>query len=234
LVLETIPDARARWVRLLLASGFSPVVVETNEALVQNVLSGKFSSVLTRISGQDAGLLGALKVFRDRLEFRHIQFLLVLDIAEESLVLALIKSGFYHLVTRAQSDEIIIEKLNVIAKTLGVGPDRRQHVRVPIMDYENAKMILSLPNSRKLTAMIRNISIGGVQVAFRERIFVRFNQGEVLTDCLLVVKNLDLATDVTVVTTLDKGLQLQYYQLDEGRQNLIAKLVQERIQMTFT
>ncbi|HSQ41900.1 MAG TPA: PilZ domain-containing protein [Fibrobacteraceae bacterium] len=233
LVFETHADSRARWIRLLLAAGFSPVLASTREALIQGIVSGKFVAAMSKVSLRDPSFLLALRVFRERPELRHIQFLMVLEVAEEPLVLELIKSGFYNIVTRTQPDSVFFEKIGSIANRLGGSPDRRQHIRVPIMEYENAKLILSLPNARKITSLVRNISIGGVQVAFRERIFVRFSPGEVLTNCLLVFKNQDIGTDVSVITMLDKGLQLQFHQMDESRLNQIAKLVQERIQMEF-
>lgn len=233
LLFETHADSRSRWIRLLLADGFAPVTVSTREALIQGVATGKFAAVMTRVSQRDPSLQQALKVFRDRIEFRHIQFLLVMEVAEQSLVLDLIKLGFYHLLTRSQPDSAFIEKLDAIASSLGGVNDRRQHVRINIMEYENAKLILNLPNARKVTSLIKNVSVGGLQVAFRERIFVRFAPNEILSNCLLVFKNLDMTTDVKVVSTMDKGLQLQFHQLDETRCNQIAHMIQERIQLEF-
>lgn len=231
--MEAQDEYRARWVRILLANGFSPVVVNSREQLFQGIVSGKFLATLTRVGGEDSSTLQAMRAFRERPEFRQIQFLLVLESAEQSFVVELIKSGFYHLVARTQTDMAIQERLDKIASVLGSGPDRRQHVRVSIAEYENAKMILTLPNARKVTSLIRNISIGGLQVAFRERIFVRFAPGETMKDCLMVFKDLDLSCDVKVITMLDKGLQLQFHQLDESRLNQIARLIQERIQLGF-
>lgn len=231
LLLEAQEELRTRWVRILLANGFSPVVVSSLEQLLQGIITGKFLAIMTRISAEDTSTLDALRAFRERQEFRHIQFLLILESAEQKFVMELIKLGFYHLVGRSQPDLALQERLMKVAALLGGGPDRRQHVRIPVAEYENAKLILTLSNQRKVTSLIRNISIGGLQVGFRERIFVRFNSGEVMKDCLMVFKDLDLSCDVKVVTMLDKGLQLQFHMLDESRMNQIARFIQDRIQL---
>jgi len=233
LVYEPQAATRARWVRLLLAAGFAPVLAETREQLVQNIASGRYPVVMVFLDHTDTTLLQAVRLFRERVEFRFIQFEIVLDTTEQNTVLELIKAGFYHIITRSQSDQVFLEKLTALTSHLNTSGDRRQHVRVQVMEYENAKLIINLTNARKITSIIKNISVGGIQVAFRERIFVRFYPNEVLTNCLLVFKNLDLTTDVKVISTFDKGLQLQFHGLDEPRYNQIAALVQERIQFDY-
>jgi|GEM_PF-2594237 len=233
LVFETHADSRTRWIRLLLASGFAPVLVSTREALLEGVLSRKFNAVMTKVSLRDPALLQALRTFRERPEFRFVQFLLVLEVAEQDFVVELIKAGFYHIITRLQPDSAFVDKLEKIGTQLGGSPERRQHLRIQIPEYENAKLILNLANARKVTSLVKNISVGGVQVSFRERIFVRFAPNDILTNCLMVFKNLDMTTDVRVISTQEKGLQLQFHNLDELQQNSIAKLVQERVQLEF-
>jgi hypothetical protein len=231
LIYEVQEELRTRWVRVLLSYGFSPIFVSTKEALVQGIVSGKYQSVMSRVDSDDPSLLQALRAFRERPEFRHIQFLLILESTSQTFVMDLIKLGFHHLVGKNQPDQALQERLDKVATALGSGPDRRQFVRIPVAEYENAKLILTLPNQRKVTSLIRNISIGGIQVGFRERIFVRFNSGEIMRDCLMVFKDLDMSCDVKVVSMLDKGLQLQFHQLDETRLNLVARFIQDRIQL---
>ena len=115
LVFETNGDTRTRWIRLLLASGFAPFIVSSREELLEGVLSRKFSVVMTNLTSNDPALLLALRKFRERPEFRSIQFLLVLETAEQDFVVELIKAGFYHIITRTQSDVAFVDKIEKIA-----------------------------------------------------------------------------------------------------------------------
>ena len=233
LVFELDAETRSKWVRLLLAAGFAPVVANTREQFLQSLGSGKFPVALCCLAPEDSTLFQSLKFFREHAEFRWIQILLLLEVASQQFVLELIKAGFHHICTQAQPEQQKLEKLITLTKHLGGGPDRRQHLRLEVYEYENAKLIIALPNARKVTALVKNISIGGLQVAFRERLFVRLAPGDILTNCLMVFKNLDLTSDMKVVNMQDKGLALQFHQLDELRTTAIAQLIQERIQLEF-
>jgi len=233
LIYHPDPVERSRLVRLALLACMAPLIVDSREALIQSILSRKFNVVGVFLDPNDSTLLQALRIFRERNEYRFIQFLIILGAVDRNQVNELIKCGFYNLLSLQQNDASFIEKMIGFLNAANGPSERRQHIRLNLMDYENAKLILNLSNARKVTTQVKNISVGGLGIAFRERLFIRFIVGEVLTDSVLVIKEMDMTVDVRIVGSSDKGLQLQFIDLAQAKTDHIAQFIQERIQYEF-
>ncbi|NLB62672.1 MAG: PilZ domain-containing protein [Fibrobacter sp.] len=231
LVYDKAEERRPLWLRMLLSYGFAPSMMDNYAEFVKMVATRKYPLVACVVANIEEAL--TLKVFRERVEFRYIQIVLILEDARQETVLELIKMGFYNLLTLDQIGNPLIDKMTALTEHLAGAKERRQHVRVQIMAYENARVVLTLSNQRKVTSIVKNLSLGGLQISFRDRVFVRFSVGEVFRSSLVVFKDMDFTTDLEVVAVHNKGLQLKFVNLSEEQNNKVAALIYERLYFGF-
>ena len=216
---------------LLLMQGFLPKCVDSLSYAIPELASGLYGIFLCSCSPQDSSTLHLLQQIRANAALRHIVPVVLLGQPNQALVLALVQSGCSTFVLRNAAPGVFLEKIEAMAQRLGSIKEKRQHARIDIPEFENAQLLLTSVSGRKYSALVRNISIGGLQFSFgSDRPFQRVAVGDVLHNSLLVIKSLDLYVDLKVMSVLERGIGTRFIGLNETRLHQLCQFVYERIQ----
>jgi len=72
--------------------------------------------------------------------------------------------------------------------------------------------------------------MGGVQISWSpEKVVQKMSAGDVLTNCLLVAKSLDLYVDLRIISILNYKASSQFINLNEERQAKLCGFIYERL-----
>jgi len=220
-----------KFVRLLMYQKFVPKAVESISYATLALVSGEYPIFLCSCSPEDTTTMDFLKFMRQDGQMRSIIPVVILNQPTQECIADLIKAGCSNFILQNASQQIFIDKIEAVAESLGDMRDKRQFVRIEIPDYENAQLLITAKNGQKYPVRINNISMGGLQISWSpEKTPVqRMSAGDVLMNCLLVAKSLDLYVDLRIVSILNYKASSQFVGLNEDRQAKLCNFIYERL-----
>jgi CheY-like chemotaxis protein len=222
---------REKLVQTLMYQKFVPKAVEAIPYANLALASGEYPIFLCDYAQEGQALFDFLKIIRqDKIMRLTIPLIIISNPTRESLE-NLIKIGCSNFVLHSEGNKILIDKVEVIAESIGDMRDKRQFVRVEIPEYENSKLLITARNGNKYPVLINNISMGGLQLAWSpEKVPVqKMNIGDILTNCLLVAKNLDLYLDLKIISVFSYKASGQFIDLNEERQSKLCNFLYEKL-----
>ena len=220
-----------KYIRLLMYQKFVPKAVESISYATLALVSGEYPIFLCSYSPEDTAIMDFLKFMRQDAQMRAIIPIVVLNKPTQECIADLIKSGCSNFILQNSSQQIFIDKIEAVAETLGDTHDKRQFVRIEIPDYENAQILITAKSGQKYPVRVSNISMGGLQISWSpEKTPVqRMVAGDVLMNCLLVAKSLDLYVDIKIISILNYKASSQFIGLNEERQARLCNFIYERL-----
>jgi len=220
-----------KYVRLLMYQKFVPKAVESISYANLALVSGEFPIFLCSYSPEEKATFDFLKFMRQDAQMRSIIPIVILDKPTQECISELIAIGCSHFILQNASQQIFIDKIEAVAESIGDQHDKRQFVRIDIPDYENAQLLVTARNGQKYPVRINNISMGGLQISWSpEKTPVqRMAAGDVLMNCLLVAKSLDLYVDIRIISILNYKASSQFMNLNEERQAKLCSFIYERL-----
>jgi len=231
LIYSTSPEDTEKYIRLLMYQKFVPKAVESISYATLALVSGEYPIFLCSYSPEDTATTDFLKFMRQDAQMRHITPIVILNKPTQDCIEGLIKSGCSNFLLQDSSQQIFIDKIEAIAESIGDSRDNRQFVRIEIPDYENAQLLVTAKSGQKYPVRVSNISMGGLQISWSpEKTPVqRMSAGDVLMNCLLVAKSLDLYVDIKIISILNYKASSQFVGLNEERQARLCTFIYERL-----
>jgi len=227
---------REKLIQTLMYQKFIPKAVENVPYANLALSSGEYPMFLCDYAQEDQAIFDFLKVMRqDKIMRLTIPIIMVNNPTRESLE-SLIKIGCSNFILHSEDHKMLIDKVEAVAETIGDMRDKRQYARVEIPEYENFKLLITARNGNKYPVLISNISMGGLQLAWSpEKVPVqKMNTGDILTNCLLVAKNLDLYVDLKIISIFSYKASGQFIDLNEERQSKLCNFLYERLMAEST
>jgi hypothetical protein len=220
-----------RFVRLLMYQKFVPKAVESISYASLALASGEYPIFLCSYSPEDSATLDFLKFMRQDGQMRSIIPVVVMNKPTQECIANLIMFGCSNFILQNASQQIFIDKIEAIAESIGDLHDKRQFVRIEIPEYENAQILITAKNGNKYPVKVTNISMGGLQISWSpEKMPVqKMAAGDVLMNCLLVAKNLDLYVDLRIVSVFNYKASSQFTGLNEERQAKLCNFIYEKL-----
>jgi hypothetical protein len=218
-------------VRMLMYQKFIPKAVETVPYVNLALASGEYPIFLCDYSQENQAIFDFLKIMRQDTKIRSTIPIIMIDNPTRENLEDLIKIGCSNFILHSEDYKILIDKVETIANSIGDTFDKRQFVRIEIPEYENSKLLITARNGNKYPVLVSNISMGGLQLSWSpEKVPVqKMNTGDVLTNCLLVIKNLDLYVDLKIVSVFSYKASGQFIELNEDRQSKLCHFIYERL-----
>ncbi|MDR3001395.1 MAG: PilZ domain-containing protein [Fibromonadaceae bacterium] len=218
-------------VRLLMYQRFVPKAVESISYATLALISGEYPIFLCIYSQENNELLEFLKFMRQDDQIRSVIPVVILSKPTHECVTNLIRIGCSNFVIQNAGQQVLINKIEAIAESLGDVRDKRQFTRVDIPEYENAQLLITARNGNKYPVRVGNISMGGLQLSWSpEKIPVqRMVAGDVLKNCLLIAKSLDLYVDLKIVSIFNYKAGVQFISLNEERQSKLCNFIYGRL-----
>ncbi|MCL1955798.1 MAG: hypothetical protein FWF63_00615 [Fibromonadales bacterium] len=219
-----------KYVRLLMYQKFVPKAVESISYANLALTSGEYPIFLCSYSPEDTPTTDFLKFMRQDAQMRSITPIVILNQPTQECIQNLIKAGCSNFILQNASQQIFIDKIEAVAESFGDTHDNRQFVRIEIPDFENAQLLITAKNGQKYPVRINNISMGGLQISWSpEKVVQKMSAGDVLMNCLLVAKSLDLYVDIRVISILNYKASSQFVNLNEERQAKLCNFIYERL-----
>jgi hypothetical protein len=220
-----------RFIRLLMYQKFVPKAVESISYASLALVSGEYPIFLCSYSPDDSATLDFLKFIRQDAQMRAIIPIVMLNQPTQECISNLIMLGCSHFILQNASQQIFIDKIEAVAESIGDPRDKRQFVRIEIPEYENAQLLVTARNGNKYPVKVSNISMGGLQVSWSpEKLPVqKMATGDVLMNCLLVAKNLDLYVDLKIISVFNHKAGSQFVGLNEERQAKLCNFIYEKL-----
>lgn len=220
-----------RLVRLLMYQRFVPKAVESIPYATLALVSGEYPIFLCSYSPEDQALWDFLKFMRQDGQMRSVIPVVILSKPTHECITSLIRIGCSNFIIQSAGQQVLINKIEAIAESLGDVRDKRQFARIEIPEYENSQLLITARNGNKYPVRVCNISMGGLQLSWSsEKIPVqRMIAGDVLVNCLLIAKNLDLYVDVKVISVFNYKAGVQFVTLNEERQSKLCDFIYERL-----
>ena len=219
-----------KYVRLLMYQKFVPKAVESISYATLALVSGEYPMFLCSCSPADTQTTDFLKFMRQDAKMRAIIPIVILNQPTQDCIEGLIKAGCSNFILQNASQQIFIDKVEAVAESLGDTHEKRQFVRIDIPDYENAQLLITAKNGQKYPVRINNISMGGIQISWSpDKVVQKMSAGDVLMNCLLVAKSLDLYVDIRIISILNYKASSQFVNLNEDRQAKLCSFIYERL-----
>ena len=219
-----------KYVRLLMYQKFVPKAVESISYANLALTSGEYPIFLCSYSPEDTPTTDFLKFMRQDAQMRSITPIVILNQPTQECIQNLIKAGCSNFILQNASQQIFIDKIEAVAESFGDTHDNRQFVRIEIPDFENAQLLITAKNGQKYPVRINNISMGGLQISWSpEKVVQKMSAGDVLMNCLLVAKSLDLYVDLRIISILNYKASSQFVNLNEDRQAKLCSFIYERL-----
>jgi len=230
LIYSTDAADTEKYVRLLMYQKFVPKAVESISYANLAMASGEYPIFLCSYSPEDTEILEHLKFMRQDGQMRSIVPIVIINKPTQECISNLIKNGCSNFILQNASQQIFIDKVEAVAESIGDKRDKRQFVRIEIPDYENAQLLITAKNGQKYPVRINNISMGGLQFSWSpEKIVQKMATGDVLMNCLVVAKSLDLYVDLKIVSILNYKAGTQFVGLNEDRGAKLCSFIYERL-----
>ncbi|MCL2260945.1 MAG: PilZ domain-containing protein [Fibromonadales bacterium] len=220
-----------RLVRLLMYQRFVPKAVESISYATLALVSGEYPIFLCTYTPDDKPVLDFLSFMRQDNQMRSVTPIVIMSKPTQECITNLIKVGCSNFVLQSAGQQVLINKMEAIAESIGDVRDKRQFARVEIPEYENAQILITARNGNKYPVRISNISMGGLLLTWSpEKIPVqRMVTGDVLMNCLLIAKSLDLYVDVRIINVFNYKAGVQFVGLNEERQGKLCNFIYERL-----
>jgi len=230
LIYSTDAQDTEKYVRLLMYQKFVPKAVESISYANLALVSGEYPMFLCSYSPEDTPAIDFLKFMRQDAQMRGIIPIVILNKPTQECISSLIMAGCSNFILQNASQQIFIDKIEAVAESLGDTHEKRQFVRIEIPDYENAQLLITAKNGQKYPVRINNISMGGLQISWSpEKVVQKMSAGDVLMNCLLVAKSLDLYVDLRIISILNYKASSQFVNLNEERQAKLCSFIYERL-----
>jgi hypothetical protein len=220
-----------RLIRLLMYQKFIPKAVESISYAKLALESGEHPIFLCSYSPEDTATMDFLKFMRQDSKMRSVIPIVILHKPTKDSISDLIKIGCSNFILQNASQQVFIDKIETVAKSIGDMCDKRQFARIEIPEYENAQLLITARNGNKYPVRISNISMGGIQIAWSaEKMPVqKMVVGDTLMNCLLIIKSLDLYVDLKVISVFNYKASAQFVGLNEERQTRLCSFVYEKL-----
>jgi hypothetical protein len=231
LIYSTDAAESEKYVRLLMYQKFVPKAVESASYATLALVSGEYPIFLCSYSPEDTETMDFLKFMRQDGQMRSVIPIVILNKPTQECISDLIMAGCSNFILQNANQQIFIDKVEAVAESIGDLREKRQFVRIEIPDYENAQLLVTARNGNKYPVRINNMSMGGLQFSWSpEKTPVqRMAAGDVLMNCLLVVKTLDLYVDLKIISILNYKAGSQFVGLNEDRQAKLCSFIYERL-----
>jgi hypothetical protein len=210
---------------------FVPKIVENTSYATMALASGEYPIFLCTYYPDSDELMDFLKRIRQDEQIRSVIPIIMLDKPTPESVTDLIKIGCSNFVLQNAEQQVFIDKIETIAESIGDMRDKRQFARINIPNYENAQLLITARNGNKYPVRVCNMSMGGLQLTWSpEKAPVqKMVVGDVLMNCLLITKSLDLYTDLRIVSVFNHKAGVQFTGLNEERQSKLCGFLYERL-----
>jgi hypothetical protein len=220
-----------RLVHLLMYQRFVPKAVESLEYAKLALSSGEYPIFLCTYSPEDTATLDFLKLMRQDDHMRSVIPVIIINKPTQASIADLIRIGYSNFVLQNAAQQIFINKIEAVAESIGDVRDKRQFARIEIPEYENAQLLITAKNGNKYPVRVNNLSMGGLQLVWSpEKIPVqKMVAGDVLMNCLLVAKSLDLYVDLKIISVFNYKAGSQFIGLNEERQSKLCNFIYERL-----
>lgn len=220
-----------RLIRLLMYQKFVPKAVESISYATLALMSGEYPIFLCTYAPGDKPVLDFLTFMRQDNQMRSVIPIVLMNKPTQECLTNLIKVGCTNFVLQSAGQQVLINKVDAIAESIGDVRDKRQFARIDIPDYENAQLLITARNGNKYPVRINNISMGGLQLSWSpEKIPVqKMVAGDVLMNCLMIVKSLDLYVDARIINIFNYKAGVQFVGLNEERQSKLCNFIYERL-----
>ncbi|GBU24188.1 hypothetical protein R83H12_00816 [Fibrobacteria bacterium R8-3-H12] len=230
LIYSTDAANTEKYVRLLMYQKFVPKAVESISYATLALVSGEYPIFLCSYSPEDSATMDFLKFMRQDAQMRSIIPIVIINKPTQECISDLIMYGCSNFILQNASQQIFIDKVEAVAESIGDQRDNRQFVRIEIPDYENAQLLITAKNGQKYPVRINNVSMGGLQFSWSpEKTVQRMAAGDVLMNCLMVAKSLDLYVDIKIISILNYKAGSQFIGLNEDRQAKLCNFIYERL-----
>jgi hypothetical protein len=220
-----------RLIRLLMYQRFVPKAVESITYATMALASGEYPIFLCTYSEENNELLEFLKFMRQDNKVRSVIPIVILNKPTHECITGLIKIGCSNFVLQSADQQVLIDKMDSVAESIGDVRDKRQFARIDIMEYENVQLMITARNGNKYPVRVSNISMGGLQFTWSpDKIPVqKMAAGDVLVNCLLIAKSMDLYTDLKIISVFNYKAGGQFIGLNEERQAKLCNFIYERL-----
>ncbi|GHV15785.1 hypothetical protein AGMMS49938_14880 [Fibrobacterales bacterium] len=222
---------RERLIRLLMYQRFVPKAVESVSYATLALVSGEFPIFLCTYDPEDEETIQFLDFMRKDGQMRSVIPVLVLSKPTRDSLANLVRIGCANFILHDAGQQVFFDKMEQIAASIGDIRDKRQFVRVEIPEYENAQLLVTARNGNKYPVRVGNVSMGGLQLTWTaDKMPVqRMVVGDVLMNCLLVIKSLDLYADLKIISVFNYKAGTQFVGLNEDRQAQLCNFIYERL-----
>jgi len=218
-------------IRLLMYQRFVPKVVEAISYANMALESGEYPIFLCTYSEGNTAVFDHLTFMRQDSRMRSVIPVVMLSKPTPECITSLIKIGCTNFILQNAEQQVFIDKIEAIAESIGDVRDKRQFVRIEIPEYENAQLLITARNGNKYPVRVSNISMGGLQLTWSpEKMPVqKMVAGDVLVNGLLIAKNLDLYTDLKIISVFNYKASVQFTGLNEDRQSKLCNFIYEKL-----
>jgi CheY-like chemotaxis protein len=223
--------SREKLVRLLMYQRFVTKYVESITYATLALRSGEYPIFLCTYSPEETEVFDFLNLMRQDAQMRSVIPVILLQQPTREALTLLIKAGCSNFVSQDSGPQAFVDKIEEVALSLGDARDKRQFIRIEIPEYENSQLLITARNGNKYPVRISNISMGGLQLEWSsEKMPVqRMTVNEILVNCLLIMKNLDLYIDVRVISLFNYKAGLQFINMNEERLSKLCEFMYERL-----
>jgi len=222
---------REKLIRTLMYQRFIPKAVENVPYANMALTSGQYPIFLCDYTQEDQAVFDFLKIARqDKVMRSSIPLVMINNPTRETLE-NLVKIGCSNFILHSEDNKILMDKVEAVAESIGDEKARRLFAHIEIPEYENFKLLITARNGNKYPVLISNISLNDLQLAWSpEKVPVqKMNAGDVLANCLLVAKNLDLYVDLKITSILNYKAVAQFVGLNEERKSKLCNFIYERL-----
>lgn len=222
---------REKLTRTLMYQKFIPKAVENVPYANLALTSGQYPIFICDYVQEDQAVFDFLKIARQDKIMRSVTPIIIVNDPTRETLESLVKIGCANLILHSEDHKILMDKVEAVAESLGDELARRLFAHVEIPEYENFKLLVTARNGNKYPVLVSNISLGDLQLAWSpERMPVqKMNTGDVLTNCLLVAKNLDLYVDLKITSVQNYKAIGQFVELNEERKVKLCNFIYERL-----
>ncbi len=218
-------------IRLLMYQRFVPKAVDSITYATMALVSGEYPIFLCEYSEGDSALFDFLKFMRQDGKARAVIPVVILNKPTHECITDLIKIGCSNFVLQSADQQVLINKMDSVAESIGDVRDKRQFARIDISEYENVQLMITARSGNKYPVRVSNISMGGLQFTWSpDKVAVqKMVVGDVLVNCLLIAKSMDLYTDLKIISVLNYKAGGQFMGLNEDRQATLCNFIYERM-----
>jgi len=231
LVYSSDAATREKLIHELMYQKFILKAVENVSYANLALTSGLYPIFLCDYTQEDQAVFDFLKIARQDKVMRSVIPIIIVNNPTRETLESLVKIGCTNFILQSEDHKALLDKVEAIAESLGDERARRVFAHVEIPAYENFKLLITARNGNKYPVLISNISLNDLQLAWSpEKVPVqKMNKDDVLTNCLLVAKNLDLYVDLKITQIQNYKATAQFVEMNEERKAKLCSFVYERL-----